>query len=232
LTQNQYLNSNGPLKEINNLSDETISIIGPRQLQNELMASFLKKETGATCLNNQDFTFIKNQYDNKLKPMLILLDCMEKDADSCLALLKWEDEQIFSRHFVALFNVDQSFGIEEKALERGVRGFFYAKDPQEMFPKAVRAIFQGELWIKRAILTRYALRNREKDRVYKKEKVSLTPREKEILVMIALGAKNKEIAAELFITSNTVKTHIYNVYKKINVPNRLQAALWVAKNLR
>ncbi len=157
---------------------------------------------------------------------------MEKDTDSCLALLKPEDDEIFSRHFVALFNVGHGLGIEERALERGVRGFFYTKDPQEMFPKGVRAIFQGELWVTREILSRYALGNRGKGRVYKKEKVSLTPREKEILAMIALGTKNEKIAAELFITSNTVKTHIYNIYKKINVPNRLQAALWVAKNLK
>jgi len=49
--------------------------------------------------------------------------------------------------------------------------------------------------------------------------------------MVAVGAKNEEIADELFISPNTVRTHIYNIFKKINVPNRLQAALWAAKNL-
>ena len=61
-----------------------------------------------------------------------------------------------------------------------------------------------------------------KDRGSKKEKVSLTRKEKEILAMIALGAKNDEIAAELFISSNTVKTHVYNIYKKINVQNKIE----------
>jgi DNA-binding CsgD family transcriptional regulator len=59
----------------------------------------------------------------------------------------------------------------------------------------------------------------------------LTPREIEILSLVAIGAKNEEIAEKLFISSNTVKTHIYNIFKKIDVPNRLQAALWAAKNL-
>ena len=49
--------------------------------------------------------------------------------------------------------------------------------------------------------------------------------------MISTGAKNEEIAAELYISPNTVKTHIYNIFKKIDVPNRLQAVLWAAKNL-
>jgi LuxR family transcriptional regulator of csgAB operon len=60
---------------------------------------------------------------------------------------------------------------------------------------------------------------------------TLTPREIEIVSMIAAGAANAHIADKLCISSHTVKTHIYNIFKKINVPNRLQAALWAAKNL-
>jgi DNA-binding CsgD family transcriptional regulator len=59
----------------------------------------------------------------------------------------------------------------------------------------------------------------------------LTPREKEILALVSAGAKNEQIAEALHISPNTVKTHIYNIFKKIDVPNRLQAALWAVKNL-
>ena len=48
--------------------------------------------------------------------------------------------------------------------------------------------------------------------------------------MIAAGAGNDEIAEGLYISIHTVKTHIYNIYNKIKVPNRIQAALWAAKN--
>jgi DNA-binding CsgD family transcriptional regulator len=65
----------------------------------------------------------------------------------------------------------------------------------------------------------------------KRDATGITPREAQILAMVAVGAKNEEIADKLCISPHTVKTHIYNLCKKIGVPNRLQAALWAAKNL-
>jgi DNA-binding CsgD family transcriptional regulator len=48
---------------------------------------------------------------------------------------------------------------------------------------------------------------------------------------MAAGAGNKEIAGKLSISGHTVKTHVYNIYKKLNVDSRFQAALWAAKYL-
>jgi DNA-binding CsgD family transcriptional regulator len=64
----------------------------------------------------------------------------------------------------------------------------------------------------------------------RQNRVNLTLREKEVLNLIASGYLNNEIAERLFISVHTVKTHISNVYKKINVPNRLQAGFWAVKH--
>ena len=59
----------------------------------------------------------------------------------------------------------------------------------------------------------------------------MTDRETEILSLTASGATNTEIAEKLFISPHTVKSHLYNIYKKIKVSTRLEAAIWAAKNL-
>ncbi len=68
--------------------------------------------------------------------------------------------------------------------------------------------------------------------VVKKTEAILTKREKEILVAVASGASNEEIAQKFFISLHTAKKHLNNIYKKINVQSRLQAALWVTDNFQ
>ena len=63
------------------------------------------------------------------------------------------------------------------------------------------------------------------------KKAVLTKRQAEILALVAVGHSNEEIAQKLYISAHTVKTHLYTIFKKINVPNRMQASLWAAKNL-
>lgn len=54
------------------------------------------------------------------------------------------------------------------------------------------------------------------------EKFNLTKREKEIFLLVIAGKTNKDIQDELYISLKTVKTHLYNIYRKLNVQNRLQ----------
>jgi len=214
------------------LTGNLIYIVGPGRLQNELMAFFLGQQTGAKVLTRENFHSAQGIDDDHTgQPNLVLLDCQGKDPDSLLAELESYGQKMLSRIFTALFNVSPGLGIEEEAVARGVRGFFYEQDPVDRFPKGVSAILDGELWVSREIMSKCILKHKRQHSLLKGDTTGLTPRETEILAMIAVGAKNEEIADKLCISSHTVKTHIYNIFKKIGVPNRLQAALWAAKNL-
>jgi len=60
---------------------------------------------------------------------------------------------------------------------------------------------------------------------------SLSEREIELLQVLTAGASNEVIANQMGISPHTVKSHLYNIFHKINAENRLQAALWAQKNL-
>jgi len=80
-------------------------------------------------------------------------------------------------------------------------------------------------------VTTFPLKDKWQGNLLKANEMVLTPREIEILSVLALGVKNEEIASKLYISPHTVKTHLYAIYKKINVSNRLQAVLWAGENL-
>ena len=80
-------------------------------------------------------------------------------------------------------------------------------------------------------MTKFSLEEKWLHRLFKADSATLTSREIEVLTVLASGVKNDEIASKLHISPHTVKTHLYTIYKKIEVDNRLQAVLWATKNL-
>ena len=97
--------------------------------------------------------------------------------------------------------------------------------------KGITGIFEGEFWLSRRLMAQYLERTRSKPRKVTHNANLLTRREKQILNLTATGATNTEIAAHLNVSMHTVKTHIYNLFKKIDVSNRIQAVNWAKDNL-
>ncbi|HRR41917.1 MAG TPA: response regulator transcription factor [Syntrophales bacterium] len=210
---------------------QMIYIIGPRKLQNDILADYLEKELSAKCVVTADARHGPPVGENGQGcPALVLLDSPEKDLDKYFMGLESASKRSLSEHIVALFNVKPGSGIEDKAISWGIRGFFYEQDSPKQFVKGITAMVKGEMWYPRDVMAKYILSRKDTNNS-KKDVIVLTQRELEILTMVISGSKNEDIANHLCISAHTVKTHIYNIFKKINVPNRLQAALWAAKNL-
>lgn len=162
--------------------------------------------------------------------VLYLIDCQERDFQKELVAIAAKEDVRGSNLSIALFNLQKGSKIERKAFNRGIRGFFYRDDSLMQTLKGVKSLLNGEIWMARDILVEVALQGRVKARA-SHDKSALSHREAEILALLSVGSSNDEIAEKLFISPNTVKTHLYRVFRKIKVPNRFQAALWAAKNL-
>ena len=124
---------------------------------------------------------------------------------------------IFNEHFSDSEKVD--------LIRIGVKGFFSTDIDSTKLKKALSLIKQGEIWANRK-LTSQALPNGPeylKNYFDCRETYGLSAREKDILTAMIRGLKNTEIADCLYISENTVKTHLNNIFKKFGVKNRAQA---------
>lgn len=108
-------------------------------------------------------------------------------------------------------------------LKAGVTGYVLKDDAAETLVQAIRAVADGEQWVSpqvAKILVKSVRANRTS------EAVKLTRREKEVLQLMATGKTNGQIAEDLFISEQTVKNHISNLFRKLGVETRVDAVLY------
>ena len=217
-----------------NLKSTTyIHVVGMNKLQNDLLLSFLKEKTGfnGKCIKKLESVAPVTKKGDEL-PQFLLLDWTSVDKENI-----WSDIDSWKctnpcECFFAFFNMDTKMEIEKLALSNNIQGLFYKNDPLHIMPKGISAILNGDLWYSRKTLAKCILENNHSNNFLDRAAIShLTLRQREILVLMASGCSNKQIADKLNISGHTVKTHIYNIYRKINVDSRFQAALWAAKYL-
>jgi DNA-binding NarL/FixJ family response regulator len=207
-------------------------IVGTRRLENELMASYLERQTGDSCFVAENVNHIPT--DNPKtngRPKLLFWDCQGNNFKSLITELRAWAMRNPSAKTSVLFNVPSDLEFEKKFVLEGIHGFFYENDPLDVFMKGVRTVIDGKLWFSRDMMTKCIFEGTGNDNSSKSQIKDLSERQIEILALVAVGATNDEIADRLCISPHTVKTHLYRIFKKINVPNRVQAALWAAQNL-
>ena len=211
-----------------------IQIVGPKNLQNDLLARFLEKEMGAEVVCSIISCWKGEDAGTSLENSLILLDFKNLDLNQFCQRLESRNNPGKPLAF-AVFNVCPDYSPEiliREMLTHGLRGIFNEGESMDLMARGVRAILNQELWIPRQILADLLMEVTPVPSPSPDQAANLTDREKEILLVLASGACNKEIADHLHISHHTVRTHIHNAFSKIGVTSRLQAALWVASNLK
>lgn len=210
-----------------------IHIVGMKTLQNNLLLLYLKEKTHliGRCVQKLESTNIAHENDST-ETQLFLLDYPSLYRDDFWPRFSAWKRSVAYQDLVAIYNIEYGTELEKIALKNKIQGLFYENDAPDIIAKGISAILKGDLWYSRLSLKNYITESNFSinmpDHV---DTSNLTFREREILTLIAAGSSNKVISDHLCISIHTVKTHIYNIYKKINVNNRLQAAFWAAKNL-
>ena len=161
----------------------------------------------------------------KQVPNILLLDINMPQMNGIQVLETIRKEKIKVK--ILILTIHNEVEYLMKAVEIGIDGYVLKDSDISVLKKAIYAINGGESYIEPS-LTPYFNKKLEK----KKEKRidSLSKREIQVLELIAEGNFNKEIAQKLFISEKTVKNHVSSIFKKINVSDRTQAAIYAIKN--
>lgn len=208
----------------------SLYIWGPNPFNNRLLASHIESFVGATpiCVcATEDLN--EKFYDCR---SMIFCDCDKTAAANYCKELHRPGYNLEGSPGITLMNVQPGLDLLDEIKAFGIRGIFYTTDNFELIGKGIQKVLDGEHWLSRDLLIRSLQSARNELRKGKTADVhcTLTLREQEILKMIVTGKDNQTIADQLFISPNTVKTHISNIYKKIDVSNRVQAIIWASTN--
>lgn len=162
-------------------------------------------------------------------PDVLLLDINMPKKNGIEVLQEIRDRSTAYDVKVLILTVHNEVEYLLKAVDIGVDGYILKDSGSAELKKAISSIMEGESYIQPSLIP--ALNSRLISRDTDKEKIeSLTKRELEVLIQVANGMFNKEIAMTLDISERTVKNHISNIFKKIEVSDRTQAAVFAIRN--
>ncbi len=203
-------------------------LLGQKNIQNSLLVGFLHQRLPLEC--EMLDSSLELHPDTWPSQSVICLDGASIRAERCTQILE-QIQQKESNPQVVVYNLDPGSPHEQLIQWPEVCGFFYKGASQSHMSKGIMSILSGEVWFSRRLLNTFMSRFRRAPARTPPALYSLTKREKQILHLSASGAKNAEIADRLNVSTHTVKTHMYNLFKKINVSNRIQAINWAKEHL-
>jgi DNA-binding NarL/FixJ family response regulator len=161
------------------------------------------------------------------KPDVLLLDINMPNMNGLEVLKELKARK--SKLKVLVLTVHNETEYLLKAVDIGINGYVLKDSESAELKKAIFAVNDGETYIQPSLIP--ALNQKRIERSVDEEKIeSLTSRELEVLKLLAVGMYNKEVAEKLEISERTVKNHVSNIFKKLEVTDRTQAAVFAIRN--
>jgi DNA-binding NarL/FixJ family response regulator len=191
----------------------------------------------------EDFRVVAEARDGKevlevldeFQPDILLLDLKMPGLDGLTALQKLQNARTKTKVIVLTASEDKNQFVQ--AMKFGTCGIVLKQTATELLIKSIRKVHAGEIWLDShttaAVMRQFSspmdspsLGSRDRERS------PLSQREREIVVLVAQGFKNKEMAEKMFISEQTVKNHLHNIFDKLGVSDRLELALYaIHKNI-
>lgn len=163
----------------------------------------------------------------EINPDVLLLDINMPKKNGIEVLEKIREDKLPLK--VLMLTVHNEVEYLVKAVDIGVNGYILKDSESAELKKAIESVVSGENYIQPSLIpmlnAKLVSRDTDKDKIDQ-----LTKRELEVLIKVANGMFNKEIANSLNISERTVKNHISNIFKKIQVSDRTQAAVFAIRN--
>src|SRR5438034_3540588 len=188
-------------------------------------------EVVAQAQDGRQVLDVLQQYE----PDILLLDLKMPGLDGLATLQRLQIAKNKTRVIVLTASDDKNEFVQ--AMKLGTSGIVLKQTATELLIKSIRKVHAGEIWLDShttaAVMRQFSspletapLGKRDRDRS------PLSQREREIVVLVAQGFKNKEMAEKMFISEQTVKNHLHNIFDKLGVSDRLELALYaIHKNI-
>jgi len=188
-----------------------------------------------------DFTVVGEASDGcevldrvqELDPDVLLLDLRMPNLDGLSALQALQQTNKRTRVIVLTASEDKNEFVQ--AMKLGCSGIVLKQTAPELIVKSIRKVHGGEIWLDShttaAVMRQFAAPGEAGGSASggsgkTRERSPLSQREREIVQLVAQGYKNKEMAEKMFISEQTVKNHLHNIFDKLGVSDRLELALY------
>jgi len=170
------------------------------------------------------------------EPDILLLDLKMPGLDGLATLQRLQQSRNKTRVIVLTASDDKNEFVQ--AMKLGTSGIVLKQTATELLIKSIRKVHAGEIWLDShttaAVIRQFVAAEEPVPAATpasrERERSPLSQREREIVALVAQGFKNKEMAEKMFISEQTVKNHLHNIFDKLGVSDRLELALYAIHN--
>jgi len=162
------------------------------------------------------------------RPDILILDLRMPRGDGLEILRTLRREKLPTKVVLLAAALEEDEILD--ALRLGVRGVVLKELAPQLLVECVRKVHAGEQWLEKQLSSRVLETLLRREAGGRAASSVLTPREIEIVRMVASGLRNRELARRLGVTEGTVKIHLHNIYKKLKVQSRVELVLHAQSN--